>query len=159
MKKVFLVMILFFAAGCENVDRNMHDQISVRVEKAANIPAPAGAVPALGTKMKKDYSSVDGVSLAPPSVLGAEAVSRGQPLYNIYCSPCHGLNGKAETKIAQKMDIPPFDLTRDATKELTDGEIFVKIVASDTTMPKYRNELDDNEAWDVTAYVRSLQRK
>lgn len=154
---ILLLAVTAITVGCENVDQHMHDQPSVRVEKALLIPPPAGVVPALGTVVKTDYSSVDGVTLTAPYALEAESAARGKALYNVYCMPCHGETGKANTRIALKMDVTPFDVVQDSTKALTDGEIFVKIVASQGLMPNYRNELEDNEAWDVVAYVRSLQ--
>ncbi|MBI3794731.1 MAG: cytochrome c [Nitrospinae bacterium] len=145
--------------SCENVDKSMHDQNYAKVEKVARIPAPVGAVPILGSKVKIDYAGADPAKLTAPYPLDASAVARGERFYGIYCVPCHGASGKADTKIAAKMDVPPLSLVAEhAVKELKDAEIFLKIVASDSIMPKYRAELDDNEAWDVVAYVRELQK-
>jgi hypothetical protein len=69
------------------------------------------------------------------------------------------MTGNSDTKIAKKMDMLPVALTSDrVVKELKDAEIFVKILASDSLMPKYRAELEDNEAWEIVAYVRELQK-
>lgn len=158
MKKV--VVMLFASAllvDCENVDRSMHDQNYAKVEKVGRIAPPAGSVPVLGTKMKIDYSQVDMAKITPPFPLDAKAGERGAKLYGIYCTPCHGLTGASDTPVAKKMDLTPVVLTSDrVTKELKDAEIFVKILASDSIMPKYRAELEDNEAWEIVAHVRQL---
>ncbi len=155
-----LVVALFASLlvfSCENVDRNMYDQIYAKVGKVEAVPPPAGTVPALGTKIKIDYSQVDLKKLAPPFPLDAKAGERGAGLYGVYCAPCHGTTGNSDTKIAKKMDLTPLALTTDRVrKEMGDAEIFVKILASDSLMPKYRAELEDNEAWDIVAHVRLL---
>lgn len=152
---VLLASLLVFS--CENVDRNMYDQIYAKVGKVEAVPPPAGSVPALGTKIKIDYSQADPRKLVPPFPLDAKAGERGAGLYGVYCAPCHGTTGNSDTKIARKMDLTPPGLTTDRVrKELSNAEIFVKILASDSLMPKYRAELEDNEAWEIVVHVRRL---
>lgn len=154
-----LLLVSTLLASCENVDKNMHDQNYAKIEKVEPIPPPVGAVPILGTPRKIDYSQVDMAKIVPPFPLDAKAAARGNRLFDIYCSPCHGATGRSDTKIAKKMDLTPVELTSDRVKiELKDSEIFVKILASDSIMPRYRAELEDNEAWEIVAYVRELQK-
>ena len=158
MKNVVLLLSAgLFLAGCENVDKGLWDQNYAKVEKVKSIPPPAGAVPMLGSNRKIDYGQVDIKTIVPPFPLDVTSAYRGKGMYDIYCSPCHGLTGEADTRIAKKMDLAPPPLTSDKVKkEFKDAEIFVKILANDSLMPKYRAELDDNEAWDIVAYVRTL---
>lgn len=152
---VLFASLLIFS--CENVDRSMYDQKYAKVGKVEGIPPPVGSVPVLATKIKIDYSQVDLKKLSPPFPLDAKAGERGAGLYGVYCAPCHGTTGNSDTKIAKKMDFTPLALTTDRVrKELSDAEIFVKILVSDSLMPKYRAELEDNEAWDIVAHVRRL---
>jgi mono/diheme cytochrome c family protein len=158
-KLTFLLAVALTATACENVDKNLHDQISPKIEKVKSIPAPAGAVPILGTARKIDWALIDPAKIVPPAPLNADSAQRGKKHYDIYCTPCHGPTGNADTKVAAKMDLTPPQLISDRAKnELKDAEIFVKILASDSLMPRYRAELEDNEAWDVVAYVRQLQK-
>lgn len=147
--------IVFAAAGCENVDRDMHDQPSYRVQEAPRRTIPEGAVPVSG--LPADYSGVDGATLAAPFPLDGKAAAKGEKLYGTYCAVCHGEDGTSRTQVADKMDARPFSLVEESAMALTDGEIFVKILESDTLMPNYRNELSDGEAWEITAFVRKLQ--
>jgi mono/diheme cytochrome c family protein len=156
-KPVIALFAFLLVISCENVDRSMYDQKYAKVEKVEAVLPPAGSVPALGMKIKIDYSQVDLKKLAPPFPLDARAGERGAGLYGVYCAPCHGITGNSDTKIARKMDLAPPALTTDRVrKELGDSEIFVKILASDSLMPKYRAELEDNEAWEIVAHVRGL---
>lgn len=154
MQKALLLSILL-VFGCENVDRDLYDQVSFRTQESPRRLNPVGSTPMFNYKI--DYSDVDPATLAPPFPLSAEAANNGKPLYDIYCLVCHGSTGKSDTKVADKMDYRPFGLTEKGTIAMTDGEIFWKILVADSVMPKYRNELSDKEAWEITAYVRKLQ--
>ena len=157
MKRVAAaVVISLFIMGCENVDKDLHDQITYRTQEAPRRWNPERSIPVSGRR--KDYGDVNGVTLASPFRPGAAAKS-GEKLYGIYCAVCHGADGKSKTPVADKLDVRPFDLTAESARELADGEIFVKMLTSDTVMPSYRNELTDREAWQITAYVRRLQGK
>lgn len=157
MKLLTILLVMIFIPGCENVDMDMYHQISFKPQEAPRRSNPARSVPAFGTRL--DYSDIDGTTLESPFSLDDSAAGRGKDLYETFCAICHGQDGISDTKVAQKMDVMPFDLAEESVMELTDGEIFVKILASDTVMSKYRNELTDKEAWEITAYVRSLQKE
>jgi len=151
--RLWLLIAMLFVFGCENIDGDLHDQVSFRVQESPRRLNPVGSIPVYNRKI--DYSNIDAVTLAPPFQLGTEAADRGKKLYSIYCLVCHGKTGEADTKVADKLDVTPFDLTE--LTDSTDGEIFWKILASDSIMTRYRNELTDKEAWEITAYVRKLQ--
>lgn len=153
------LLVLFAAlvySGCENVDRQMHNQITFKTQEYPRRTNPVGSVPIYGVRV--NYADIEGSTLEPPFALDEEKAKTGKKLYMIYCAVCHGETGNAESPVAEKMDLPPFDLTEEDIIELTDGEILVKILASDSIMPNYRNELSDREAWEIVAFVRQLQR-
>ncbi len=156
--KTFL--LLLFAAlafvGCENVDRQMYDQVSFKTQEYPRRTNPVGSVPMFGTRI--NYADIDGSTIESPIPLDDKTAADGEKLYMIYCAVCHGKTGKAESPVAEKMDLQPFDLTEADTVALTDGEVLVKILASDGIMPNYRNELSDREAWEIVAFVRLLQK-
>lgn len=155
MWRLLIFIAVTALAACENIDRDMYDQITVRAQKAPPLMAPVGSTPITGRPV--DYLSHDPATLPPPFPFSAKIAELGRPLFNRYCSPCHGIDGKAKTKTALKMDVTPFDLTDHDVSALTNGEIFVKIITSDSLMPNFRAELSDREAWEITNYVRKLQ--
>lgn len=158
VRQVFILLFLLTAfSACENVDLQLYDQISFKVQEYPRNSLPEGSVPIFGKN--KNYEDVEGSTLEMPFVLTGENAAKGEKLFGIFCGVCHGEKGRGDAPAAEKMDLEPYDLTEDNIKELTDGEIFVKILASDGVMPKYRNELTDMEAWEITAYVRRLQNR
>ena len=161
MQKGTGALLLLFAAalafmGCENVDGQMHNQISFKTQEYPRRTNPVGSVVMYGARM--NYADTDGSTIESPIPFDAKTEAAGKKVFMIYCAVCHGKTGKADSPVAEKMDIQPFDLTEADTVALTDGEIFVKILASDGIMPNYRNELSDTEAWEIVAHVRMLQK-
>ncbi len=160
MRRILIVLaIAFLGTGCENYDRDLWEQSSFKTQEAPRKWKPARSVPITG--LIENYREIEGVTLSSPFEFTNDAKAAGKPLYDVYCAICHGMTGRSDTLVAQKMETMPFDLTESSTVELTDGEIFVKILASEGEggMPNYRNELTDEETWQITAYLRKLQGK
>lgn len=85
-------------------------------------------------------------------------VPRGQKLFQRYCVPCHGLEGAADGKLAQRLGYKPANLTLEQMGRLPDGEIFWKISKGRKPMPAFEQQLSQRERWDLVSYVRTLVR-
>ncbi|WP_452219902.1 c-type cytochrome [Lacinutrix salivirga] len=81
----------------------------------------------------------------------------GGPLYQIYCAICHGNKGDGKGKLVQRekiLGIPRFD---DAGRAITEGSIYHTIYYGKNAMGSYANQLNEEERWQVTAYVLKLK--
>jgi len=80
-----------------------------------------------------------------------------KPVYNEYCSNCHGDSGKGDGSDAMMYDPSPSDLT-DAKhmNHLTDGEIFYQITQGRKPMPSFRKKLTEDQRWQLVILVRSF---
>ena len=97
----------------------------------------------------------------------------GQEKFNIYCSACHGYEGKGQGMVGNRWSYPVPNFHDDkyqreaGASERTgrDGYIFHVIrngVPNETQagyykMPPYGHALNEQDAWAVVAYVRALQ--
>jgi len=84
----------------------------------------------------------------------------GKKLYGIYCTLCHGPNGKGKgtlTDAYPKSAVP--DLTRTDLAARKDGFFFMKISKGGPMMPSYGHATSRQERWQITLYLRSLQGK
>jgi mono/diheme cytochrome c family protein len=86
-------------------------------------------------------------------------VARGQKLFQRYCVPCHGMEGAADGKMAQRLGYKPANLTLEQMSRLPDGEIFWKISKGRKPMPTFEQQLSRRERWDLVSYVRTLVRQ
>ena len=86
------------------------------------------------------------------------SVKKGQQLFNIYCSVCHGTEGRGGTPMASKIPgIPKF--TPELLRSVDDNHMFSMVTSGHGPMPGYAEALTPEERWHVTNYVRTLPDK
>ena len=95
-----------------------------------------------------------------PIELTAEAMDRGEELYDIFCSVCHGASGNGKGVVAQpRYGYPTIvSLLDDRLYTIPDGEIFNTITMGKNTMGPYGAKIRVEDRWKVVLYVRALQR-
>ncbi len=84
-------------------------------------------------------------------------LKRGKELYGIYCGICHGNKGKGQGKLVKRekiLGIPSYD---DAGRAITPGSIYHTIYYGKNSMGSYANQLNEEERWQVVAYVSKLK--
>lgn len=85
----------------------------------------------------------------------------GKRLYNIYCSPCHGTEGKNDGQVFQRHSkLKPGAWSdgyqNEYIKTLPDGKIYHTLVYGKNNMGSHSSVLTPTERWHVIAYVRQL---
>ncbi|MFG0263952.1 MAG: quinol:electron acceptor oxidoreductase subunit ActD [Rhodopirellula sp. JB055] len=101
-----------------------------------------------------------------PLELSEAALARGQQQFNIYCSVCHGMNGRGNglvnrraQKILATTWTPPSNM-HDPTlyaDVYPDGKLFSTITNGVRKMPGYASQIKAKDRWAIVAYVRALQ--
>jgi mono/diheme cytochrome c family protein len=84
-------------------------------------------------------------------------LERGKELYDIYCGICHGNKGAGQGTLVKRekiLGVPSYD---DAGRAITEGSIYHVIYYGKNTMGSYANQLNEEERWQVTAYVQKLK--
>jgi len=84
---------------------------------------------------------------------------KGKRLYGIYCSPCHGLEGKNDGAVFKKVsDIKPAwpNYQDEYIKDLPVGKIYHVLVYGKNNMGSHASVLTPTERWNVIAYVKEL---
>ena len=82
-------------------------------------------------------------------------LERAKELYDIYCGICHGNAGKGQGTLVKRekiLGIPSY-----ADREITAGSIYHVIYYGKNAMGSYANQLNEEERWQVTAYVQKLR--
>ena len=86
------------------------------------------------------------------------SVKKGHQLFNIYCSVCHGTEGRGGMPMESKIPgIPKF--TPDLLRSVDDTHMFTMVTSGHGPMPGYAEALTPEERWHVTNYVRTLPDK
>jgi mono/diheme cytochrome c family protein len=120
------------------------------------LPVPSQSIPVEGPAYIPNMG-------APQNPVSADAASlaRGEELFNITCTACHGTEGKGNGPVAAFLqNKKPIDLTGPIGISLSDGAIFMTISnGTPGGMPALNENLTVRERWDVVNYVRQLQQK
>ena len=87
------------------------------------------------------------------------SVQKGGELFVIYCTPCHGAQGKGNGPVSTKF-VPPADLTNaDLQKGRTDGYWQSYMSVGGAVMPSYGEALSAEERWHVVNFLRTLAQR
>lgn len=164
MRKLTLAALLLLMPGLAQAwpwSQDMSEQVSVKPQESvnANKPGmanyPAHSVPVPGTMVyAKDRDGATGMK--NPVAADQKSLELGGRLFGIYCTACHGYEGKGDGLVGQKLLLQPFDLTNDYAKGLSDGYIWGTMTFGGAIMPPYANDLSPTERWHVLNYVRHV---
>ncbi len=139
---------------------DMMNQPSIKPQEGPPAAFPKRSIPVMGipTKVKNRDEAND---LKSPVEATEASLKKGKYLFTIICSACHGLSGKADSPVSEK--IGAIDLTTDYVQEtLTEGWIWGTISFGSAIMPAYgvpneqggSNDLSPEERWHVVNYVK-----
>lgn len=174
-KIAVLALVLVSFASCKK-DKQRNYQfmpnmyVPVSYETYGEAPFPNGfeaQLPAEGS-IPRGYipfeidNTIEGFQLAKTTLtspLDSTQVDleRGKELYDIYCGICHGNKGKGQGKLVKRekiLGIPSYD---DAGRAITTGSIYHTIYYGKNAMGSYTNQLQEEERWQVVAYVLKLK--
>ncbi len=102
-----------------------------------------------------------------PFDVDAQLMARGQQQYAIYCSVCHGLDGRGNGLVNQRAQsrgfdtwVPPASLHQETLymDAYPNGKLFSTISHGIRKMPGYASQIKLKDRWAIVAYVRALQK-
>ena len=91
-----------------------------------------------------------------PAPKDQESIERGKALYRQYCASCHGINGQGDGPLAKNLTPKPAELVERAAHH-SDGDFAWKITNGRGAMPGFKDQLSENQIWDVTNFIKSLK--
>jgi mono/diheme cytochrome c family protein len=95
-----------------------------------------------------------------PVTPDAVSLQRGEILYSVHCSLCHGPLGRGDGPITEywrEGARPPADLTAARFAQYPDSLFYRVVTQGLGVMPALRENMNERQYWDVINYVRSLQ--
>ena len=167
MMKYVFVLVLLMVGGVAGVlglnvgyrwFHNMTESPRIMPGERA-FSMPAGSVPLGGElRLSKEEREVAALRRNPIPATPA-SVQKGGELFVIYCTPCHGSQGKGNGPVSTKF-VPPADLTNaDLQKGRTDGYWQSYLSAGGAVMPSYGEALSAEERWHVVNFLRTLAQR
>ena len=107
--------------------------------------------------LQNDALMVPKDSNAFPLPLNMELLKRGQERFNIFCSPCHGLQGDGNGMVAIRGMKHPPTYHQDRLRQVPNGYIYDVISNGFGVMLDYSAQIPPRDRWAIVAYVRALQ--
>lgn len=95
--------------------------------------------------------------VSPVSASNAQARTRGEHVFNNFCTPCHGAGALGNGLVTQRGVPPPPSLLAVHAVQMKDGQLFHILTYGQNNMASYASQLSRDDRWNVIAYVRSLQ--
>ncbi len=85
-------------------------------------------------------------------------LTRGKVLYEYYCQHCHGAKGEGDGKVAE---VYPgiANLKGDAYTNISKGHIFHVITHGKGLMGAHGSQINPEDRWKISHYVKNLQSK
>jgi mono/diheme cytochrome c family protein len=144
--------------------QDMANQVSIKPQESVDVANPGmqvfpkRSVPVPGTMtLVKDAAAAE--SMKNPNAADDKSVAKGAKLFEIYCTACHGAEGKGDGLVGAKLALRPYDLSADQTRQRSDGFIWGYLTFGGAVMPTYANDLSPTERWHVVNYVRKVVQK
>jgi mono/diheme cytochrome c family protein len=97
--------------------------------------------------------------VANPQAVTADSIKIGAKVYVKECLDCHGKLGKGDGPGAKDFTQTMPDFTTDKFANQTDGSLFFKITKGRRPMPAYKENVSDEDRWNVINYIRTLKPK
>ncbi|MFG0288519.1 MAG: quinol:electron acceptor oxidoreductase subunit ActD [Rhodopirellula sp. JB044] len=123
--------------------------------------APAALAPASGPTVDTTPWLTEN-----PLAIDQAVLERGQQQFNVYCSVCHGMNGRGNGLVNQRAQrilattwTPPSNLHDETLYQdaYPDGKLFSTISNGIRKMPGYASQIRAKDRWAIVSYVRALQ--
>ena len=176
-KYIVVLGLLVSLVSCQENSRpnyqympNMYEPIGYETyqESDAFPNGKQGQLPAEGSIPRGDFmpfeidNTVEGFTFAKANLtnpIDAADIDydRGGELYGIYCGICHGNKGDGKGKLVSREKILGVPSYADVGRAITTGSIYHTLYYGKNTMGSYANQLNEEERWQVVAYVEKLK--
>ncbi|MCA9754722.1 MAG: cytochrome c [Candidatus Eisenbacteria bacterium] len=100
-----------------------------------------------------------------PFEITRDVMARGKQRHDIYCAPCHGLDGSGMGTVAVRAQelqepkwVPPASFHTELVLSRPVGHLFNTITNGIRNMPAYGPQIEPADRWAIVAYVRALQK-
>ena len=145
---IFAVLLVEVIAG----------EVFLRAHRFSAREKPSWLEKTMAEHARRVATPSDAMSLKNPVATTEESTAEAREHFVEHCSVCHGIDGKGQTIIGQRMYPPAPDMTQAATQQKADGELFY-IISNGvrlTGMPAWEGEDNPESIWSLVAFIRHL---
>ncbi|HVS72110.1 MAG TPA: cytochrome c [Phycisphaerae bacterium] len=164
---VFLVFFVLNVVGCKRQD--MADQARFKPfapssfypdGASARLPVPhtvSRSTPDINLDEGQLWQTALPLTTPAPFPITPADLRRGQQVFTIYCTPCHGQLGDGNGMIPQRGFLHPPTYHSDRLRNAPDAYFYNVITNGIGAMYPYADRVAPDDRWRVVAYIRALQ--
>jgi len=108
-------------------------------------------------ELEDDALAVDKDSSVFPLPLTPQLLQRGRERFNVFCTPCHGLDGDGNGMVAERGFRHPTTYHTDRLRQAPVGHFYDVITNGFGAMSDYAAQIPPRDRWAIIAYLRALQ--
>jgi mono/diheme cytochrome c family protein len=139
-----------------------NDGTSARPLVAGVVPRPADQSPGIPYVTVFSSGPAGYPTTAPsrdiPFAVTRDKLQRGQQLFAIYCSMCHGRLGDGAGMVPQRGLVHPPSYHLERLREAPDSHFFNVMSNGFGAMYSYAERVSPEDRWLIVAYIRALQK-
>lgn len=176
MLLLFLGAGLLLTSGCKplfDIRKAMYDQPKYEPLEKTDFfgdsrsarPLIEGTVPQghlrLDVHLYEGLEKIDGEyrqAQTYPFEITAADLDRGQEMYNIHCSVCHGASGHGNGMVVRRGYKAAPSYHRDVLRQAPPGYFYSVILNGFGQMMPYAHQIPVEDRWRIIAYIKTLQR-
>ena len=118
---------------------------------------PRGFLPLHYEATPQDAERAGEELLNPYSMQDTEALQRGELVYENFCLPCHGTEGRGNGPVILRGYPAPPPLISNRAIGMKDGQIFHIITYGQRNMSPHATQISREDRWKVILHIRTLQ--
>jgi hypothetical protein len=154
---------LIFGGGCEYLRQDMANQPKNRPLSPSEFFGDGRSERPLVENAVARGAIADDELFVPkdsnnfPLAVDLKLLERGEERYNIFCTPCHGLQGDGNGMVAMRGMKRPPSYHQDRLRQAPNGYIYDVMTNGFGQMLGYSAQIPPRDRWAIIAYVRALQ--
>ena len=154
---------LIFGGGCEYLRQDMANQPKNRPLSPSEFFGDGRSERPLVENAVARGAIADDELFVPkdsnnfPLTVDLKLLGRGEERYNIFCSPCHGLQGDGNGMVAMRGMKRPPSYHQDRLRQVPNGYVYDVMSNGFGQMLGYSAQIPPRDRWAIIAYIRALQ--
>ena len=149
-----LIIVCICALSCASCGPRMRIQPSIQPFERSMPDMPKGVVPTNGRL--QTFTVQQSKLTANPLPETSVNMQNGRIYYGYYCLMCHGSKGDGNGPVGESYNPKPADLSTPAVKNLSDGELYQRMLIGIGHDPVISQTVQPNQRWPIVMYVRKF---
>lgn len=155
MKTLFALALCSGLAGCEDLSISRQNKLAPYDPSSIWSDGTSERSPPAGTMARGDLALDNDAANPPPAT--PTFLARGRERYDIFCTPCHGLNGNGDGVVVKRGFPQPPSLSLARLRDAPSQHFFDVITNGVGVMYPFDLRISPRDRWAIVAYVRALQ--